>query len=111
MSVAGQALIEAYSVLTRLPSHHRLSPSDAAALLGANFLGEAVVSLDAAAYREIVSRLSAEGVRGGQAYDAVIAACARAAGAEALLTFNARHFVGLVERDLRVVVPRPVDTG
>ena len=34
------------------------------------------------------------GISGGRIYDAVIAHAAREAGAEAILTFNARHFVG-----------------
>jgi len=42
---------------------------------------------------------------GGQGYDAVSAACARAAGVERLLTFNARHFRRLAGRGPAVVVP------
>jgi predicted nucleic acid-binding protein len=38
-------------------------------------------------------------------YDAVIAACARLAGATTLLTFNERHFMALGEEGLEIVVP------
>jgi predicted nucleic acid-binding protein len=47
MLVAGPALVEAYAVLTRLPPPHRLSASDAVALLDANFiaLGRVVTTI------------------------------------------------------------------
>lgn len=35
----------------------------------------------------------------------MIAACARAANADTLLTFNARHFQRLASPDLTIVVP------
>jgi len=38
MIVAASALIEAYSVLTRLPPPHRLSPNTALTLLDSSFL-------------------------------------------------------------------------
>ena len=102
---AGPALVEAHAVLTRLPAPHRLAPADAHALLEGNFLGGDVATLDADGYRDVLARAPAEGTAGGQAYDAVIAACARAAGVETLLTFNARHFQRLADRGLAVVVP------
>jgi hypothetical protein len=37
----------------------------------------------------------------------VIAACARAAGASTLLTFNDRHFLPFAGQGLEVVVPSP----
>jgi predicted nucleic acid-binding protein len=102
---AGPALVEAYAVLTRLPPPYRVAPTDAHALLEANFLGGEVAALDGAGFREVLARAPAVGTAGGQVYDAVIDACARAAGVETLLTFNARHFQRLAGRGLAVVVP------
>ena len=104
--VAGPALVEVYAVLTRLPPPHRLSAGDALALLEANFMdGREIVALGGETYRTLVARASAEGLLGGQTYDAVIAACARAAGAETLLTFNERHFRRFAGQGMEIVVP------
>ncbi len=104
LAVAAHAIVEAYAVLTRLPAPHRLAPADAWTLVRTNFVDHAtVVSLTGAAYVALMGQLAAAGVCGGRCYDAVIAACAERAGAEALLTFNPRHFappprgVGVVE--------------
>ena len=96
----------AYAVLTRLPAPHRLSPSDALALLDANFLGRTrVVALDGDGYRALLRRAGKEGIVGGRTYDAVIAQCALKAKAATLLAFNAKHFADLEAAGVRVVVP------
>ena len=102
--VAAPALIETYAVLTRLPAPHRLSPGDALALLEANLFGHPFVALDAPSYRALVSNAPAQAIAGGRTYDAVIARCAVRAGAEVILTFNERHFRGLVE-GVEIVTP------
>lgn len=105
MLVAGPALIESYSVLTRLPPPHRLSPADALVLLDANFMRGKIVALDGRSYVALLRRAADDGIAGGQTYDAVIAACVLKARAHALLTFNADHFRYLAERGMNVVVP------
>jgi len=93
LAVAAPALVETYAVLTRLPPPHRLAPSDAWQLLDANFAGDdQIVALSGAAYRRLLRRLAKEGVAGGRTYDAVMGECARQAGADAILTFDRRHF-------------------
>lgn len=52
----------------------------------------AVVTLGGAAYTTLLRRLAHDGTGGGRAYDAVIGECARRGRADALLTFNRRHF-------------------
>jgi predicted nucleic acid-binding protein len=69
--------IEAYSVLTRLPPPHRVAGHLVRDFLAARF-PEPYVCLDAAAYRGLIPRLVEIGVNGGAAYDALIAATARA---------------------------------
>jgi predicted nucleic acid-binding protein len=105
MLIAGPALIEGYSVLTRLPPPHRLSPVDAFALLDANFMRAKIIALDGRSYVALLRRAADDGIAGGQTYDAVIAACVLKVEARALLTFNADHFRFLAERGMAVVVP------
>ena len=93
IAVPAPALVEAYTVLTRLPAPHRLSPADTWALINANFIEHAkIVVLGGTAYTEVLRSLAKEAVGGGRVYDAVIAKCASQAKAETLLTFNRRHF-------------------
>lgn len=106
MIVAAPAVVESYAVLTRLPPPHRISPGDARALLEAGFLdvGRAL-ALDAEGYRALLRAAPEAGIAGGRTYDAVIAACAIAGGAETLLTFNAPHFASLPLGSVQLVVP------
>src|SRR6478736_9471678 len=93
MVIAAHAVAEAYSVLTRLPSPHRLTPSDAWTLIKTNFVDEAtVVALPVKDYVAVIDALVADALGGGRTYDALIAASAALGKAEELLTFNARHF-------------------
>ena len=93
LSVPAPALVEAYAVLTRLPSPHRLSAPDAWALIEANFVAQATVqALGSDLVVDLLRRAAAQAVAGGRTYDAVIGECARDAGAKVLLTFNRRHF-------------------
>jgi predicted nucleic acid-binding protein len=93
LAVAAHALVETYAVLTRLPAPHRLAPADAWALVKANFVDHAtVVTLDGQGHVVLLGRLAAMGIGGGRSCDAVIAACAGQAKAEAILTLDRRHF-------------------
>jgi predicted nucleic acid-binding protein len=93
MAVPAHALTEAYSVLTRFPTPHRIGSVEAWRLLKTGFadLGR-VVSLTAPQHVALLKRLADGGIGGGRVYDAIIAESAMRAGASALLTFNARHF-------------------
>jgi predicted nucleic acid-binding protein len=93
MAVPAHVLAESYAVLTRLPAPNRLSPGDASQLIDENFAKSAlVVALSAKTYAAVLRKAVAQAVAGGRIYDALIGECARQAGAEALLTFNRRHF-------------------
>ncbi len=106
MIVAGPALIEAYSVMTRFPAPHRIAPDDARSLLEENFLrGVKVVALGAVAYGALLRGAPDAHISGGQTYDAVIAACARKARVNALITFNEKHFELFAGEDLDIIVP------
>ena len=106
MIVAGHALVEAYSVLTRLPAPHRISAQDASALLLANFVENSqTVTLSSSGYRQLLENAPHAGIFGGRIYDAVIAASARQARAGTLITFNGSHFEDLAGDDLEIVLP------
>ena len=105
--VAGHSIIESYSVLTRLPPSRRLSPTAARRILEENFESAEIVALDVDQYRWLVRTAPDRGIAGGGIYDAVIFACARAARADALLTFNERQFRALDDGQIEIVVPRP----
>jgi predicted nucleic acid-binding protein len=105
MIIAGHSLVEAYSVLTRLPAPHRISAQDANAVLQSNFIKNGItIALDASAYQSLLHSASAQGISGGQVYDALIAASARQAKAETLVTLNKSHFESIAG-DLEIVVP------
>lgn len=105
MVLAAHTLIEVYSVATRWPEPHRVTPAMARRLLQDNFIQRAtVVALSSGEYLGILNRSPDERIAGGQVYDALIAECALKAGA-VLLTFNLRHFQPFRARGLAVVVP------
>lgn len=83
-----QAALEAYSVLTRLPPPHRAPPGIVRDFLMANF-AEPWLSLPPERFAGVISELADAGIVGGAAYDALIAAVARDAGAT-LLTCDLR---------------------
>jgi predicted nucleic acid-binding protein len=103
---AAHSLVESYSVLTRLPPRHRLTPDTARYLLDYNFGTFEAVALDAAAYRALVRAAPERMIVGGRIYDALILACALAARADTLLTFNDRHFRPLAGDGIEIVVPQ-----
>jgi predicted nucleic acid-binding protein len=62
-------------------------------LVRTNFIDNAaLVTLDGPAHAAVLAQLAGAGIGGGRTYDGLIAACAEASRAKALLTFNRRHF-------------------
>ena len=80
VALAGHALAETYSVLTRLPGDLRLGAGDAARLLRGRFAEPLVLERVAAGH--LPDTLGALGIAGGAVYDAIIALAAVAHGAE-----------------------------
>lgn len=86
--VPAHVLVEAYSVLTRLPPPHR-APGDLVALFLAERFQDAPLTLPAREYLELITDVAEAGLAGGAIYDALIAATVRQAGAT-LLTRDRR---------------------
>jgi len=70
--LVAHAELETYSVLTRLPAPFRVEPALAAEYLSRRYPGGRLV-LPAPARTGLISRLAAERIAGGPAYDALIA--------------------------------------
>lgn len=91
-------LIESFSVMTRLPSPHRLRPEVAYELLSKSFHDIRVAALPARKTWDLLKASVTDDIAGGRIYDAVIATAAIEAGAQVLLTFNPRDFEPFAER-------------
>lgn len=86
-ALAGHAVFETYSVLTRLPVELRLTAGQAASVLSAAFPEDCW--LDAAATSDLRDRLAGQGIAGGSVYDALVGAAAATNG-RVLLTRDLR---------------------
>jgi len=86
-ALAGHAVFETYSVLTRLPVELRLTADQAASVLAAAFPQDCW--LDADATRDLRERLADLGITGGSVYDALVGQ-ASAANGRTLLTRDRR---------------------
>lgn len=75
IALSGHALVETYSVLTRLPGDARLAPADAARLLAARFSSPLLLS--SSRCRRLPETLSRLGIAGGGVYDAMVALAAK----------------------------------
>ena len=106
MVMAAPVLVEAYAVLTRLPPPYRLRPRDALALMEGNWADVEVVATAASETWKLLGTLCASGTAGGASYDAVVAACARKAKVDVILTWNLRDFERVVPSGLTVTAPR-----
>lgn len=93
--MAAHAVLEAYAVLTRLPPPHRLAPADAASVLDRNWGTSESIGLTGPETWRLLRQHAAAGTTGGRVYDLAIAACARKGKADAILTWNVRHFGGV----------------
>lgn len=89
--VPAHVLVEAYSVLTRLPSPHRLQPGVADTLLARWFPAGAVLTVPAALQRTAPARLRTVGVSAGAVFDGLVALTAAA------------HDARLLTRDVRAI--------
>ncbi len=90
--LAAHSLTEIYSTLTRMPPPNRLLPGVAWEAIERNLPFFEIVTLTEAEVVTVLTDLSARSIGGGQVYDALIAAVARKAGIDLLLTLNTTHF-------------------
>jgi predicted nucleic acid-binding protein len=105
LRLAAHSIVEAYAVLTRLPSRHRLNPSDALSLLESNWGRTTLVHLTGREVWNALRRASTRGAVGGRTYDLLLAMAALKANASTLLTWNVRHFEPFKD-EIDVIAPR-----
>lgn len=106
MVIVAHTLLEAYRVLTAMPRPHQIAPDAAWRAISGTFVARgAIVVLRPEDYPLLLTDVAAAGTIGGQVYDASIAACARLAGADVLLTFNVQHFRRFEGDGLTIEVP------
>lgn len=87
LALSGHAIAETYSVLTRLPGEHRVTPEDAVRLIDDRFPEKLTPSpRTAAAFHQLCAERN---IAGGAVYDALVAVAARDNGA-VLATRDAR---------------------
>lgn len=99
-------MLEAYSVLTRLPPPYRIPADIAKRAIEESLDGFATVpNLAARDAWEAMEFTAQQALGGGRIYDAVIAKSSRAAGASVLLTWNVRHFELIAPEGLEVRQP------
>ena len=98
------AVLEAYSVMTRIPRPLRMEPKAALAVIQSYVDFGELLSPGPAQYLEFLDSCAAAGVAGGRIYDAIIIESDRAANADVLLTYNLRDFA-VVARGLELHVP------
>ena len=99
-------LLEAFSVLTRIPVPFRRSASEVHSLLRKNF-GEFQM-IETPGSQEVwnlLAQLAASEIGGGRTYDSWIALTANNAGMQEFVTWNAKHFPRDRFQKLRIVEP------
>ena len=100
------ALVQALSVMTRMPTGYRVPAAEALLRLRSEFGAVAdLVAHEGNAAWKFLDRAVANGVSGGGIHDADILACAERAGATRLLTLNPADFERLGPTKVEIVVP------
>jgi predicted nucleic acid-binding protein len=75
-----------------MPGKHRISGEQAMLFIGSIRERLSVVSLNGDEYADALEASAALGIVGGGIYDAMLAHCAIKAQAEAIYTWNGRHY-------------------
>jgi predicted nucleic acid-binding protein len=86
------SLVELYATLTRMPGRHRISGEQAMLFIAEVRQRLAIIALDGDEYSRALESSAGLGIVGGAIYDALLAACALKARAEAIYTWNLRHY-------------------
>jgi predicted nucleic acid-binding protein len=86
------SLAEVYATLTRMPGKRRISGEQAMLFIGNIRERLSMVALSGEEYADALEAAAARGIVGGAIYDAMLAHCALKAKADAIYTWNVRHY-------------------
>jgi predicted nucleic acid-binding protein len=89
---AAHSLAEVYSTLTRMPGKHRISGEQAMLFVGSIRERLSIIALDGDEYAGALEAAATRGIVGGNIYDAMLAHCALKAKAQAIYSWNGRHY-------------------
>ncbi len=82
-------------MLTGMPGKNRATPDEALLFLGNVQERLTLVSLSGEEHASALERAAANGISGGGIYDTIAGECAKKSGAEAIYTWNVKHFTRL----------------
>jgi predicted nucleic acid-binding protein len=97
------SLAEVYSTLTRMPGKHRISGEQAMLFIGSIRERLSIVALSGDEYAGALEASAARGIVAGGIYDAMLAHCAVKSRAEAIFTWNSRHYKQCGEHIVRLL--------
>jgi len=103
--IPAPALIECYSVITRLPPPLRASPEAALEVMNEWFRDVEIFALAGHDTWNLLSAATPASLSGGIIYDYSILQCALAAGATALVTWNEKDFRRMQVAGIAIEVP------
>jgi predicted nucleic acid-binding protein len=86
------SLAEVYATLTRMPGKRRISGEQAMLFIGNIRERLSMVALSSEEYADALQASAARGIVGGAIYDAMLAHCALKSQAQAIYTWNTRHY-------------------
>ena len=106
LMVAAHAVLECFSVLTRLPERIRITPREASERLFENIAQNfQMIGVDPDTCWAAVRHLSYRDLSGGLIYDAIIAHSCASAGATILLTWDVQDFLRVAPPGLTIQEP------
>ncbi len=86
------SLAEVYATLTRMPGKQRISGEQALLFISSIRERLSIIALSGDEYAGALEASAALGIVGGGIYDAMLAHCALKAKAQAIYTWNVRHY-------------------
>ena len=103
---SSHALLEFYSVFSKLPLKTRISPLEIREIIEKNiYQNFKIVVLEEKDYREVISQISSLGLPGGIVYDLLHYIAARKAKASLILTYNEKDFQKINFDKIPILLP------
>ena len=103
---SSHALLEFYSVFSKLPLKTRISPLEIQEIIEKNIYSNfKIILAEEKDYKEVISQITSLGLSGGIVYDLFHYICARKAKVNTILTYNERDFQKINFEKISVLLP------